>query len=225
MTANPERTAILACSSLTEYVEEAQHLAGTDLPVIYLDRLYHRDPKEMQQHILKALADRLPAGTETVLVAMGYCGGSWEGVSAPVRLVLPRVDDCVSLLLQTGDEPVSDLKEPGHLYVRAKDPKTESFKRIFMHLTEGIDEETRNRYHEDWKHLYSELDIMDTGINSCRTPEYEAAVREDADWLDAALAYVPAGTHLLEKMLRGDWDAQYLVLEPEKPVEKPDMLP
>ena len=224
MTANLKNAVILACSSLTEYVEESQRLAGTNLPVIYLNRLYHRDPAEMQQHILQALAERLPDGTETVLVAMGFCGGSWEGVSAPVRLVLPRIDDCVSLLLQTGDEPVSDLKEPGHLYVRARDPKTESFKRIFMRMTEGVDEETKARYHEDWKQLYSELDIMDTGINGCRAPEYEAAVREDADWLDAALAYVPAGTHLLEKMLRGDWDAQFLVLEPAQAVKKQDML-
>ena len=87
---DPQNTVILACSSLTEYVEEAQRRCGTDLPVIYMNRLYHRDPKEMQTHILDALAEKLPAGTQTVLVTMGFCGGSWEGVSAPCRLVLPR---------------------------------------------------------------------------------------------------------------------------------------
>ena len=125
---DPKHTVILACSSLTEYVEAAQQRAGTDLPVIYMNRLYHRDPQEMQMHIREALAEKLPAGTDTVLVAMGFCGGSWDGVSAPCRLVLPRIDDCVSLLLQTGDEPVSDLKKPGHLYVRAKNPHQESFR-------------------------------------------------------------------------------------------------
>lgn len=73
MTANKDNgTVILACSSLTEYVEAAQERAGTAFPVIYLDRLYHRDPKEMQQHILKALSERLPETTTTVLVAMGF---------------------------------------------------------------------------------------------------------------------------------------------------------
>ena len=37
MTANLKNAVILACSSLTEYVEESQRLAGTALPVIYLN--------------------------------------------------------------------------------------------------------------------------------------------------------------------------------------------
>ena len=217
-------TVILACSSLTEYVEAAQERARTAFPVIYLNRLYHRDPKEMQQHILQALEEKVPAGTKTVLVAMGFCGGSWEGVRASYRLVLPRIDDCVSLLLQTGDVPVSDLKEPGHLYVRAKDPSKESFKSIFERMTQGIDEETKARYHKDWQQLYSSIDIMDTGLNGCREPGYAETVQIDADWLDAAMTYVPAGTYLIEKLLRGEWDDQFLILEPGEPVEQAAML-
>ena len=129
-------TVILACSSLKEYVEEAQRKSGTDIPVIYLNRIYHRDPNEMRENIMGKLS-ALPEGVDTVLVAMGYCGGSWEGVTAPCRIVLPRVDDCVSLLLQLGDEPVSDLKSPKHYYVRSMDPSKESIKAIFEHMAAG----------------------------------------------------------------------------------------
>ena len=55
---------------------------------------------------------------------------------------------------------------------------------------------------------------MDTGINDCRRQEYYDAVKVDADWLEAGLDYVPAGTYLIEKLLRGDWDEQFMVLEP-----------
>ena len=72
---------ILACSSLKDYVEEAQRKVSSNFPVIYLNRVYHRDPVEMQEHILTAL-QKLPETTDTVLVAMGYCGGSWEGVES-----------------------------------------------------------------------------------------------------------------------------------------------
>lgn len=95
-------TVILACSSLKDYVEEAQRKVSSDFPVVYLNRIYHRDPREMREHILTAL-NELPEPTETVLVAMGYCGGSWESVQSPCRLVIPKIDDCVSLLLQMGD--------------------------------------------------------------------------------------------------------------------------
>ncbi len=220
-----EGTVILSCTSLKEYVEEAQRAAGTDFPVKYVSKLYHRDPAEMKEHLLEALRD-MPEGTETVLVSMGFCGGSWEDVRADVRLVLPRVDDCVSLLLQTGDEVRSNLKEDGHLYVRAKDPSKESFKAIFDHMADSqdLDQETREKYHKVWQSYYSEIDIMDTGINGSTEPAYEEVVRRDADWLGAGLGHVPAGTHLLEKMLKGDWDSQFLVLKPGEPVKKEEML-
>ena len=218
-------TVILGCTSLKEYVDETQRKLGTSIPAKYVSRLYHRDPQEMKEHLLEALKD-LPEGTDTVLVSMGFCGGSWEDVRAPYRLVIPRVDDCVSLLLQLGDEVRSNLKEDGHLYVRHKDPSKESFKAIFDHMADSqdLDQETRDKYHKVWQSYYSEIDIMDTGINGSTMPDYEETVRRDAEWLGAALAHVPAGTHLLEKLIKGEWDEQFLVLEPGEPVKKEDML-
>lgn len=216
-------TVILACSSLMDYVNAAQKKAGTDYPVLYLNRVYHRDPKEMRQHILAQL-DALPDDTGTVLVAMGFCGGSWADVETPCRVVIPKIDDCVSLLLQNGDTPVSDLKKHGHLYVREKDPRRESFHAIFDRLTQNVDEETKARYHEDWKRLYSNIDIMDTGLNRCRETAYRTVVQKDADWLDAELSYVSAGTHLLEKLFSGQWDGQFLVVEQGGCIKKEQLL-
>ncbi|MBQ9060618.1 MAG: DUF1638 domain-containing protein [Firmicutes bacterium] len=214
---NEKNTVILGCSSLKDPIEQAQRQAGTSFPVLFLNRLYHRDPAEMRAHILDALKE-LPEEISTVLVAMGYCGGSWEQVKVPCRLVMPRVDDCISLLLQCGDEPSYDLKEPGHLYIREKDPGEMSFRRIFEHMTKDIDEETRKKYHDDWKQYYHEIDIIDTGLYDCRSEEYVEKVRKDADWLEAKLAFVPGGIHLLEKLLRGQWDDQFLIMEPEEEV-------
>lgn len=217
------KTIVIACDSLREYVEAAQKRAHTDYPVLFMDKKYHRDPAEMREHLIKTLRD-LPESVETVLAAMGFCGGSWDGVETPCRLVLPRIDDCVSLLLQTGDRPVSDLKSAKHLYVRARDPADESFKSIFEKLTADKDEETKRRYHEDWKSYYDCISIMDTGLNDCLRPGYLEAVKRDADWLDAGVEFVKGGTYLIEKLLRGEWDKQFLVLEPGSRVKKSEML-
>ena len=214
---------ILACSSLKDYVEEAQRKLNTEIPAVYLSRKYHRDPQEMKEHIIDALSE-MPEEIGTVLVVMGYCGGSWEGVSCDKRLVIPKVDDCVSLLLQLNDEPVSDLKKPGHFYVREKDPSKESIKGIFERMAADLDEETRARYLKDWQDIFSGISIMDTGINGCRRQEYYAAVKVDADWLEAELDYVSAGTHLIEKLLKGNWDRQFLVLEPGEKANSKDIL-
>ena len=88
-----QKTVILSCSSLKDYVEAAQRAVGTAFPVIYLNRVYHRDPQEMREHVLEELG-RLPEDVGTVLVSMGFCGGSWEDVEVPCRVVLPRLNDC-----------------------------------------------------------------------------------------------------------------------------------
>ncbi len=212
---------IIACNSLQDYVDAAQSRAGTNHPVIYLNQLYHRDPDEMRGHIREAF-QKLPEGADTVLIAMGYCGGSWEGISASQTLVIPKIDDCISILLQTGDSVISNLKQPDHLYVRDKKP--ESFKGIFERMTARVDAAAKARYHKDWQKLYNMMTIIDTGINDCRSDAYKSAVQEDADWLEAGLEYVDGGTHLLEKLFRGDWDEQFLVLQPGETVRREDVL-
>ena len=206
------KTVILGCSSLKIYIEEAQKKVQTNFPVIYLNRLYHRDPREMREHILEALAG-LDKEVETVLVAMGCCGGSWKDVKVPCRVVIPKIDECVSLLLQTTDQVSPDLKEPGHLYVRDRDPKKENFRSIFERLTRDMDEDGQQRCKEAWQRSYHEIDIIDTGINDCRKPEYIREVQKDADWLGARLAFVDGGTYLLEKLFSGKWDEQFTLLE------------
>jgi len=212
------KTVILSCTSLKDYVELTQKKLDTAYPVIYLSRIYHRDPEEMREHVISAL-EGLDPEVETVLVSMGFCGGSWDKVKVPCRLVIPRVDDCISLLLQTTDEPVSNLKKQDHLYVKDKDPFKENFKSIFDHLTRDIDEETKKRYHEDWMRYYREIDIIETEINDSRRPEYAAVVKADADWLQAEMAYIPGGTLLLEKLISGNWDGQFMVFEPGETTE------
>ena len=212
------KTVILSCTSLKDYVELAQKKLNTAYPVIYLSRIYHRDPEEMREHVISAL-EGLDPEVETVLVSMGFCGGSWDKVKVPCRVVIPRVDDCISLLLQTTDEPISNLKKQDHLYVKDKDPFKENFKSIFDHLTRDIDEETKKRYHEDWMRYYREIDIIETEINDSRRPEYAAVVKADADWLQAEMAYIPGGTLLLEKLISGNWDGQFMVFEPGETTE------
>ena len=81
-------TVILSCESLEVYVAAAQKTAGTTYPVIWLKQKYHEEPAVMRSHILETIAS-LPKEVDTVLVAMGFCGGSWDAVTADRRIVLP----------------------------------------------------------------------------------------------------------------------------------------
>ena len=206
-------TVILACSSFRDYIAAAQEKMHTDHPVIWLDEELHRDPKLMRQAITEALG-HLPESVETVLVCMGFCGGSWADVPARQRIVMPRADDCVSILLHTVERRGFNLKEAGHLYVKGPDPKAASFKGIFARMTESVDKPTRRVYRRQWQESYRHIDVIRAGIYDCDSPDYLAPVREDARFLDAEMNTVPGSNVILEKLVSGRWDDCFCVIAP-----------
>ena len=158
-------TVILSCTTLLEYVQQAQKTCYTDFPIIELNRQYHIEPSKMKEHILQTLSS-LPSDVDTVLVAMGFCGGSWQDVSCSKTLVIPRVADCVALALTTPEQYAPDLKEPGHMYLFGNGENGFSIQAIYESLLKEYDKEMAdivfNMYFENYYHL----DIID---NVCTT--------------------------------------------------------
>ena len=131
-------TVILTCSSLYDYVVDAQGKMNTDYEIVTVDRADHVEPEKMKQTVRKAI-DAMGDDVDTVLVAMAFCGGTWDHVSFDKRIVIPRVDDCVSILLQKGDDYNPNLKEMGHLYLYEKKP--EEFSALY--LVKGVSDSDR----------------------------------------------------------------------------------
>ena len=199
---------ILTCSSLEAFVRQAQANMGTAHPVHVLDKRYHVEPKDMREQVLAAIGE-LSKAHATIMVSMGFCGGSWDQVVAPCRIVIPRVDDCVTMLLQRGDQYAPNLKEMGHLYLYEQNPDQSLFSRI----GEDVDAETADELIDMYFGNYHHLDIIDTGCSNCYSEDYVAAAQAEADRIHMALDYVEGGIHLLEKLVSGRWDAQFLVAE------------
>ena len=219
-------TVIICCSSLEEFLDAAQKKAGTNYPVVYMDRALHAEPADMKDAVIKAIND-LPEDVDTVLVAMGFCGGVWDHVSFPRRVVIPRVDDCVSMLLTCSDDYCANRKENGHLYLYESDPS--KFSALTL-LKDGIaaDESLKGM---DWATLksfwfgnYHYMDIIDTGLNDCYSESYAQAAQDEADKVDAALDYVPGSIRMLEKLVSGRWDSQFLVAEPGQLIKHGDFF-
>ena len=115
---------IVGCSSMAKAVFAAQKKMNTDYPTVFIDRKYHADPAAMRDHLSAAIRD-LPGSIDAVLTAMGFCGGSWADIDTDKTVVIPRVDDCISLMLHTDDTWHFNLKQATHLYMR--DAYGESF--------------------------------------------------------------------------------------------------
>ncbi len=220
---NRSDTVIFACSALEVYVLAAQKKEGTHYPVVFLDKENHVEPKQMKQCILAAERE-LPQTVENVLVAMGFCGGALDSVSFSRRFVIPRVDDCVSLMLQTDQEYNPNPKETGHLYMMEQNPEDFSFEKMFQDNKmeyEGVSQEMLFHMYFD---SYTNLDIVDTGLNDCYSEEYAQKAQENADLIHAALDYVQGSNRMLEKLVGGRWDKQFLVAEPGRLIRHGDFF-
>ena len=211
----PGNTVVLACDALAEHIAAAQASQKTAFPVVLLDRGLHLEPSNMQNAALAAI-DSLPKDVETVLVCMGFCGGAWDHVTAPRRLIIPRVDDCVSMLLHTDDAYQPNRKAPWHMYMYENDPATFSLEKMMRDVDNGS--EYAGFSQEQLFHLffdgYRNVDIVDTGLNDCYAESYVEKAQEFADGLSAELDFVQGGVYLLEKLVSGRWDEQFLVAEP-----------
>ena len=209
---HPEHTVMLSCSSLLLHVEAAQTKMHTRFPVVNLDRRLHAEPKRMRSSILETL-EALPPSCETVLAAMGYCGGSWNHIPLSRRVVIPKVDDCITLLLHTDDTPHGNLKEAGHMYFRDCDTGAYSIEGMKEEICRTYGMEFGTSIFGSWFQNYTNADIIDTGVYDCYSEEYVTEAQKNADLIRCSLGYVEGSNRILEKLVSGQWDAQFIVLE------------
>lgn len=203
---------ILCCTGLKVALDAAQQKMNTAYPVLELDRIYHRDPMEMRDVILETLK-KIPSDVDTLLVAQGFCGGSWDNVTVPCRTVLPRVDDCITIALQATDQYQPNLKETGHMYIAEPDPVQFSPCHLLRNLKKKHGEELGECIFQRYFTDYHWLDLVDNGLYDCYDEAFVMRMQEEADLFHADLNFVSGGNRILEKLVSGQWDQQFLVLE------------
>jgi len=203
------KTIIVACKTLENELRFAMEKTGTTFPVRWIESGLHNVP-DFLACSLQRILDRVEA--QRVLIAMGLCGHFAKGIRAGrFELIIPRADDCISLLL-------------GSTKARNKI----SAERAAYFLTEGWLRGERNMWEEYRCSLekygeeqaqeiasmmigsYRSLALLDNGIDPI-DPLIEK-VRVIAETLKLEQIVIPATTEYLEQLLTGPWpDDKFLV--------------
>jgi hypothetical protein len=119
MKSSPDRqapVAIIACKILQSALEEMlpQRLRQR---AQFMDYGLHRTPARMKQ-TLQAAIDALET-PGTIALGYGLCGNGLEGIKAGKHtLIIPKVDDCIALLLGSRRAYLQEMqKAPGTYYL------------------------------------------------------------------------------------------------------------
>ena len=97
-TSDPEREVMIACETLKSEIEYAAAKHGVNRRIVWLEHLLHNVPDKLRAALQQAIED--VTGADRVLLGYGNCGNAVQGlVSGDFELIVPRIDDCISLML------------------------------------------------------------------------------------------------------------------------------
>lgn len=210
------KTVAIACQTIEDELKAIYNTLTDPFPIVWVESGLHNFPSQLKVRIQQEI-DKI-GGVENILLLFGYCGNSIEGlVAAQARLVVPRVEDCISLLLG-GDQIRQALSR-----------KTPAF-----YLTDGWLRYEKNIYWEYEKCLekygedrslriframfahYSTLNFIDTGSYDLE-PVMKRTV-EFASKLNLKQGIVPGTLKLITKAFLEEWDEDFLIVPPGVPI-------
>lgn len=215
-------TVVLACNTIRDELEKAVRETGCPHPFAWVESGLHLNPKSLHARLQEEL-DRL-RGADRVLLAFGFCGHAVaELESRDFELVVPRVDDCITLLLGS-KEVRDDCGRDGGVYFLTKGwLKGEvNVWREYQLVRERYGQARTDRIYERMLAHYRFLGLIDTGAYDLAAllPE----VGEIATTLKLEARVFPGSSEYLKRLLTGPWDADaFVVVPPHSRIELSDL--
>ncbi|XEQ93809.1 hypothetical protein SCACP_27060 [Sporomusa carbonis] len=215
------RTVILACQTLQDELRLAIKETGIDYPVYYIESGLHNDPESLRKRIQEEL-DRIE-NVDVVLLVFGYCGNSMLGVkSRQAKLVIPKIDDCIPLLLGSAEARKKISKEMGTYFLTKGWLDYEN--NLLREYERCIARYGQQRALKVMKIMlgnYKRFMVIDTGAYPVDT--VLPRTQDFAEKLNLRHEVATGSLRLLHKLLQGPWDDEFFVLEPGQEITMNDI--
>lgn len=206
-------TVILSCPTIHDELEKCVRDTGCTYDVHELGKSNHNFPDRLRNQ-LQAEIDALQ-DYDRILLSFGICGNAACGLtSSHAELVIPKVDDCVSLLMGGVKPRLECLNGKFGIFLTAG----------WLRYEENIWDEicrTKQRYSEKraakiLERMFGEmtyLTVLDTGAYNLADILEKA--EKIAETLHLELRVIKGDLSLLTGLLKGSWDAdRYAVFPP-----------
>lgn len=201
---------VIACAMLEDEVQAAMQETGCTLPVIWVEHNLHEFPKKLHGELSRKLEE---IRSETVLLAYSLCGNALDGLSSShSRLVVPRFDDCIRMLLShtrnsryAGD--CHALYYTGG-WLRSENFLTEQYCKCEARL--GA-KKAKYVYQQMMKN-YKEIRLLKTG--AYEITEYLEKAEEAAELLGLVCCMEQGTNRILRKLFAHEWDEEFVLVGP-----------
>jgi hypothetical protein len=223
----------LACEALARVVylcaAHSQHIVDVELYRIGL----HRDPDDLRARLQERIDAVAEDGYDAIVMAYGLCGQSTAGlVASKVPLVIPRAHDCITLFLGSRARYGKEFRECPGTYWYALDYAERSDGSMGLGAeadatAQSVYAEHVAKYGRDnadylmevmgaWRDHYERAAFIDMGVGNSEA--VEANTRKVADRRGWTFEQMAGDLVLIRRLLEGDWDGDFLILEPGQQV-------
>ena len=206
-----QHTRIIACATV---IEEMLPLLSHGMAYQVLDFGLHRNPEALKRALQDAVDASLPT-VETVILGYGLCSQAVVGLQANgCRLVVPKVDDCIAIFLGSSQDYKRQARaEPGTYYltkgwIEAGDGPFEEYDG----LVERYGQEKAEWLMGKMLKNYTRLALINTG--QYELERYRDYGRNTAARFGLRYEEISGSTALVEKMLNGPWDDDFVIVRP-----------
>ncbi len=230
------RIAAITCDMLLAPVERLAAESPHQVVVAQLSAALHAEPATLRERI-QAKVDRADADAEVVVLAYGLCGGATAGlVARDIPVVLPRAHDCATIFLGSRERYQREHEAtPGtYWYTEDQLERGNALKGWLLGdaaRSEDV-EATRRDYEErfgkdnadylmetlgEWSTRYERGAFLETGL--APDPAAVDRAREESERRGWQFERVPADLTLIRRLLFGEWDDDFQVVEPGQRLE------
>ena len=209
---------IIACGTLQRELSAAMEAGSCQYPVLWLEAGMHNLPDARRAQIQNAL-DSIQ-GHDTVLLAMTLCGGSVAGLrTGDFQLVIPRCQDCISLLL--GSEECRKDLSGTYFLTEGWLNGSQSMAKEYQHCLEKYGPARAERIFSGMLKHYHTLAMVDTGVP--QSPDTEDRIRQLADVWNLEFCRMEGTIRWLTELLKAEWNVSRFVVIPPRSQVSPKL--
>jgi len=210
------KTVVIACQTIEDEINAINSTLPVPFPIVWVESGLHNFPDKLKERLQQEV-DKI-SGAENILLLFGYCGNSIEGlVASQAQLVVPRVEDCISLLLGGNHIRQALSRETPAFYLTGGWLRYE--KNIYWEYEKCLEKygETRSlRIFQAMFAHYSNFNFIDTGSYDLESVMSRTA--KFATKLNLKQGIVPGTLKLIKKALLEEWDEDFLIVAPGVPI-------
>lgn len=211
----------VACYTLRDEVRTVLQHVKVDYPIIWIDSGLHNFPEKLN----KGLQDQINKidNVDNILLIFGTCGNSLAGLTSPkAKLIFPRVDDCISLFLGgNARRRTLDREETSYYLTKGYLENENNIWSEYNYCLNKYGPEKAKRIYDQMLRHYKRLLVIDNGAYD--PEEILEETQRIAQVLELKHEVTEGSLRILYKAFNGEWDEEFAIIEPGKPISSSDL--